>query len=227
MRSRFILRLLERFFIASIALIASCTLLAPTYLIGEGFVEGTLVVTPQGYTAIDHVSVGDRVVSYNIETGVLEHDVVSRVQQTTIDSFVLITLGETLLAVAPDHRLYCPFEDDRWVMARDITSKHCIAMVPPEAVTVDDVVIMQYAVSAYSLSVQKNHNFFVSEQGILVHNMNPALPAAVVRGIDFLKIFVGLGAVVGASRAHEAGNKGDQEEKHIPPLPFQIPPPSC
>ncbi|MBM3886759.1 hypothetical protein FJ364_02405, partial [Candidatus Dependentiae bacterium] len=112
MVSAFIRRSLERFFIASIALIMACTLLQPTYLAGEGFVEGTLVGTPSGYVPIDELSAGDSVVSYNMQTGALEYDVVSRIEQKTIDSFVLITLGETLLAVAPEYRLYCPFEED-------------------------------------------------------------------------------------------------------------------
>lgn len=222
MVSAFIRRSLERFFIASIALIMACTLLQPTYLAGEGFVEGTLVGTPSGYVPIDELSAGDSVVSYNMQTGALEYDVVSRIEQKTIDSFVLITLGETLLAVAPEHRLYCPFEEDAWVMARAITKQHQIAMVPPQVVAVDGIETIKHPVKTYSLSVQKNHNFFVSKQGILVHNMDQAV---LKTGVDFLrKILEVVAPPVAAAVIHKATSKNNPGEIRLPPPPQASPP---
>jgi hypothetical protein len=72
-----------------------CVLLITTPLFGEGCVAGTLVCTPQGYTPIEHLVVGDEIVTFDLNT-VYTVEPIAAITVHEAQEFVRIKIQEWL-----------------------------------------------------------------------------------------------------------------------------------
>ena len=140
-------------------------------VLGEGFVAGTLVATPNSYVAIEQLQKGDYILSYNFESATFIEDQIIEIKKNTTKKIIQITLGDVVLEVDPDHKFYCPLLKNRWVKAKDLQERHFILKNISEVVRIDNIVKIDKETDVYCLSVKNNHNFLVTEQNILVHNL--------------------------------------------------------
>src|ERR1700719_2141248 len=77
------------------------SLLLPISLVGEGFVAGTLVCTPQGYVPIEELSVGDEVLTSDLNF--YRVDPIIHVTRYVVEDYVRITIKDVVIDVAADH----------------------------------------------------------------------------------------------------------------------------
>lgn len=86
------------------------------------FPAGTPVLSDKGYTPIEELRPGDRVVSFHEERGSVEVSRVSRIHSRTAPSLVEIRLiGGGTVEATPGHPFYC-VNSRSWVAAGELRS---------------------------------------------------------------------------------------------------------
>ncbi|MCL4379895.1 polymorphic toxin-type HINT domain-containing protein [Candidatus Dependentiae bacterium] len=135
----------------------------------EGLLAGTLIKIPFGYMAIEQLEIGDCVISRN-EYGILETDFVVAVERKKINNVVRLMVNGVAIIVANGHKFFTPLVK-RWIKAYKMTYGDKLLAFPATSVPIESIEILAGDFDVISISVANNHNFFVSERDLLVHNM--------------------------------------------------------
>ena len=134
----------------------------------NSFVEGTVVHTKEGLIPIEEIQVGDYVLSYDEATEENGYqEVVHLIQGRNDYDLAAIQLknGEVIEATLK-HPFYV---DSEWKDAGSLTLEDKLFTLDGFGV-IGDVSNTSRSTSVYNLTVDKNHTYFVGEQGALVHN---------------------------------------------------------
>ncbi len=136
----------------------------------NSFAEGTLVNTSDGLTPIQDIRIGDLVLSYNEEAHVFENKEVIHLISGVSDSIILIEFsnGEIIQATG-EHPFYV---EGNWLEANKIKPGFKLFSSEREYIKVKAVRTIRSVRKVYNLTVLENHNYFVSEHNVLVHNTN-------------------------------------------------------
>lgn len=141
------------------------------------FTGDTLVSTEDGDRRIDEIESGDKVWSYNTETGEKELKEVKDVSVTETDILVKITTTDDKeIETTMFHPFYVTEAEDEkasgmWVAASNLVSGDELLMEDGQRVYVKEVKIEKLAekIKVYNLEVDEWHTYFVAG-GVLVHN---------------------------------------------------------
>ena len=184
------------------------------FLYGQGFVQGTLVKTADGYKVIEKVQPGDYVYCSDIKSSCARQATVKAVTQQWSKSIVAIIIGDTTIISGPEHLFYLP-QEQRWEQAQYLTPDHILTNYQHEQVRITDVQHIHEPAQLFDLTVDKQHTFFVSEQAIVVHNnvitIFVKLAENVPTIVENAARLVGAGAVVWGSRKY---NKSRLDNYH-------------
>lgn len=144
-------------------------------IFAAGFPAGTLVKTTNGYSSIEDIQVGDLVVTCNLQDSCEEKEVLATNTEQT-DSLVQIFVGDVEIKVSGDHLFYVP-DEHRWVQAKNLGIGFELLTASHQILLISEVSLLQESQpqSLYDLSIADNHNFYVSDKDILVHNFGFAL----------------------------------------------------
>jgi hypothetical protein len=130
------------------------------------FAKGTEVWTQLGILPIEEVLVGDRVLTKNVDTGELAFNLVVGVDVQSKRQVTAVEVGSRTLVATPDQPLFVP--DEHWRRAGELkpgTEIECLAgkqsVRSVRAGTADGM---------YSLLIANQPNYFVDQQGVLVHD---------------------------------------------------------
>lgn len=142
----------------------------------NSFAAGTLITADLGPVKIEDVKIGDKVLTYNQKTGLKEYKTVTHlISEETPKETLLIELSDgRVVESTAGHLIYVAGE---WIPAGDINVGQFLFTLS-ENVAVSRVVKSTVEVKVYNLTVDGNHNYFVGENGILVHNESPCEKAA-------------------------------------------------
>ena len=172
--------------VVCIALIfSSLTLCQPYYRLKpflEGFCEGTLVKTSDGYLPIDTIRVNDTIVGYDSEQTYSERAVVS-VSTQQIPYFLKITTDtNTIIYAAPKQKFYQPITHD-WTEAEQLLPGTVLLRKNVQLCVVESVERIDEPTEVYCITVD-GHHFCVTTDDVVAHNFAPAVfvigPAAAV-----------------------------------------------
>ena len=150
---------------------------------GGCFLEGTPVLTKDGYKDIDKIEIGDYVLSYNLETNKAEYKKVSYkfVFEDKDENLYTLDIDGVELKVTAHHRFYV--SNNRTLIGNlDLFEQVYIAA---EDLKVGDILVDNNGYlhrvnrithepikeTVYNLQVEDNHSYYVGENNILVHNM--------------------------------------------------------
>lgn len=131
------------------------------------FTEGTLVATENGNKKIEDIKEGDLVWSYNEETGKKELKKVVELSRNTSSSLVKISVNGTEITCTPEHPFYV---DGNWIEAKNLTKGILLTTLDGTTFPLESINFLDEKVKVYNFEVEDNHNYYVSEKGILVHN---------------------------------------------------------
>ena len=135
------------------------------------FVAGTLVLTVAGTVAIETIQVGDMVWAWDEETGeVAPKEVVETYVNETYELIHVFVDGEEIVTT-PSHPFYSPVKG--WTNAIHLRAGDILVLVNGEYVIVEKVQheILETPVTVYNFQVEDYHTYYVSEAGVLVHNV--------------------------------------------------------
>lgn len=132
------------------------------------FVEGTQVSTPNGKTPIEQIQPGDKVVSWDEDTGSIVESTVGRVSKAFVNNLVRLTFdNEIVLQVTKKHPFFV--QEKGWVTADKLEwGDVCIKQDGSESL-VSTVEVFEGETIVYNLhEVEPAHTFYTND--ILVHN---------------------------------------------------------
>ena len=134
------------------------------------FVEGTLVQTAEGTTAIENIEVGDYVWAWDEESGdVALKEVVETYVNQTCELIHVFVNGEEIVTT-PEHPFYSPVKG--WTTAVHLRAGDILVLVNGEYVVVEKIQheILESPVKVYNFQVDGYHTYYVANAGVLVHN---------------------------------------------------------
>lgn len=134
------------------------------------FVAGTQVLTETGYKNIEDIKIGEKVYSLNLDTNETELSAVTKTILSSTDTTYIMTIGGKELELTPKHELY--IIDKGFVRAFNVKVGDMMLDKNGNEVVISKIVEKKYAerIPTYNLTVAGNHNYFVTEIQVLVHN---------------------------------------------------------
>jgi hypothetical protein len=136
------------------------------------FAAGTLVNTISGSRPIESVQVGDRLLSQNPRTGVLDYEAVVRIYHNRPDKTLRIRLGDETIVATPIHRFWRA--GGGWAMARELKTGDLIRTVGSVAKV--ESIEAGAVQPVFNLELPERHSFFVGACGALVHDNSLVRP---------------------------------------------------
>ena len=161
---------------------------------GSCFVAGTLVATATGYVAIEKIKAGDLVWAWDEETGdvALKQVVETYINETTELTHIFVG-GEEIVAT-PTHPFYCPVKG--WTDAAHLRAGDILVLVNGEYVVVEKIQheLLESPVKVYNFQVADYHTYYVSDNGVLVHNSCVKQPGTYEISTSNDQVYVGKGS---------------------------------
>lgn len=147
-----------------------------TALFGKCFVAGTKIKTEDGEKNIEDIEVGDRVYSYNPETGEEGYKTVKRTFIKESDEIVHVTITNAdksesvTIDATPGHPFYVVGYGFKYASELKIGDK--LRSVSGDIYDVTEIEVEHFAIpiKVYNFEVEDWHTYAVSEVGIFVHN---------------------------------------------------------
>jgi hypothetical protein len=143
------------------------------------FVAGTLVHTKDGLKKIEDVKEGDEVLSYNEQTGQNEYQLVLHTFINSVaESLKIKVEGEQdEIGVSYGHPFYVKIRNSEesdekglWLNSEDLQVGDLVRLASGKWAKVEAISEQQESIKVYNFEVANNHNYFVGNQGLLVHN---------------------------------------------------------
>ena len=161
---------------------------------GACFVAGTTVATATGLVAIEKIKAGDLVWAWDEETGdvALKPVVETYINETTELTHIFVS-GEEIVAT-PTHPFYCPVKG--WTDAAHLRAGDILVLVNGEYVVVEKVQheLLESPVKVYNFQVEDYHTYYVSDNGVLVHNRCVKQPGTYEISTSNDQVYVGKGS---------------------------------
>lgn len=155
-------------------MIALALLSIISLLHGEGFVEGTIVKTTEGYKLIQDIKANDYVLSLDAKKNVVTSRV-EAVLRTYKEDWCKISLDGNKIIAHEDQKFY-NYSKEKWVAAKDLkVGTFLLDSWGNKQVVSSEITSYNRDVYAYTLYLDKHHNFMVTEYDIVVHNVIPLL----------------------------------------------------
>ena len=170
-------------------------------LFSEGFISGTSVKTPSGYNSIEKLKPNDEVISYDLNGTSTCSAHVTEIRKTKASKLLGINVLGDLLCTVPNQKFFSfadnssnkddPFDNDDWLTLEDKNLKTLFDC--NYGVNVENILIIEdkNEFDIYTLTVDPQQNFFVTNHDILVHNWAftiPILKWTIGQGIKFVTL---------------------------------------
>ena len=164
------------------------------FIAGKGattvcFPAGTKVHTQWGLADIEKLEVGVPVLTYNEETGEKEYKKVKKVMRRMTRRMCALELSNgTTIEVTPEHRF---FSNGEWTPIEELNVNDTLQLKDNSIVVIESKIIFPTFVEVYNLEIEDNENYYVTEEGVLVHNgYKPRKPSEINKNIDHSKTVV-------------------------------------
>jgi hypothetical protein len=132
------------------------------------FPAGTKVHTPNGLKNIEDLNEGDFVLTYNETTKQQEYKPILIKHERFTQQMLSMELptGE-FIQVTPEHRFFC---NDEWIQAGNLKAGDLLHLKGGDYTTIIGIEILPHYEKVYNFDIEDNENYYVTEDGILVHN---------------------------------------------------------
>lgn len=142
----------------------------PTYC----FEAGTPVVTENGAVAIEDITVGDRVLSYDYVTGEQSYQTVTATFIRQTNELIALSVCGEQIVTTPRHPFYVVNDDTYhgYTAAEYLSAGDCILTADGNYAVIEAVEkqLLAEPINVYNFTVENNHSYYVGETELLVHN---------------------------------------------------------
>ena len=136
------------------------------------FKKNTKVLTNKGYVNIQDIKVNDLVMSYNIESNNNEYSKVIKTfeHKDTKDYLYKITSKSIVIEATSKHPICIKNNELEYIEAEKLKINDKLVDLNGNLHPIDKIEFNEIVDNFYNLEVEKNHNYYVTENDILVHN---------------------------------------------------------
>jgi PKD repeat protein len=138
------------------------------------FLAGTQVITAMGLKDIEDIRLGDKVLSYNEVTGKNEYSKAVRIFSRYRDKYIDVKLSNgTELKCTAEHPFYVI--GNGWVKAGELRLADKLVDKDGKEIRILSKrdILRKLKFKVYNMEVDRNHNYYVGQSGVLVHNKGP------------------------------------------------------
>jgi hypothetical protein len=132
------------------------------------FTEGTEVATAGGEKPIEAVQPGDGVWAYNGVSGQSELQPVTAAFSREVDELVVVSAGGDTMEATVEHPFWV--EGRGWIRADELKPGDSLRSLSGRMVPVSAVERKEGRFTVYNFEVAGPHDYFVSDEAVLVHN---------------------------------------------------------
>ena len=161
------------------------------------FIPETLVLTPMGPREIGSLEEGDTVISCNDQMLACRENVITKVTWHNDREVSKLATSEGDFFVTPEHRFYVKTSKGkhRYLKLEEMHPGDQIRMRSGNYTEVEQIIEADSVSDVVDISVAQDHNFFVTlpeilarggEDGLHVHNCNPAVAEQLDRAMGFV-----------------------------------------
>jgi hypothetical protein len=137
----------------------------------NSFVAGTEVLTSEGLVNIEDVEVGDWVIADDPNTvGEIESKRVLALFTHSESELIDLVVDSEIISVTPDHEFWVV--DKGWISAEDLVVGSLLQTSDGRVVDVDGISSREGRFEVFNFEVEDFHSYFVSDWGVLVHNIS-------------------------------------------------------
>lgn len=135
------------------------------------FIAGTIVLAGVGKVAIETIQAGDYVWAWDEETGDVRLKLVVETYVNETDELTHVWVNGEEITTTPGHPFYSPIKG--WTDAAKLRAGDILVLVNGEYVVVEKVQheLLESPVKVYNFQVEDYHTYFVSDFGVLAHNL--------------------------------------------------------
>lgn len=137
------------------------------------FKKGVKVLTNYGYLDIDNIKVNDLVMSYNFDTNSNEYSkVIKNFEHKDInDDLYTITCGSIVIEATSMHPICVSLNNTLgFINAKDLKIGNRLVDYEGNIHEITSITCESVTDTFYNIEVENNHNYYVTENNILVHN---------------------------------------------------------
>ena len=149
------------------------------HISGNCFKKGTLVLTEDGHKKIEDIKVGDKVYAYSEKTNEKSLKRVVRLFRNKTKKWINLYIYNKnnkkveKIDCTPGHKFYLPLFK-KWVSANELVRGTLLLLEDGSYSIVLKNIIeeLETEEETYNFEVEDYHNYYVGNQGVLVHNRN-------------------------------------------------------
>ena len=137
------------------------------------FKKGVKVLTNNGYVDIDNIKVDDLVMSYNFDTNSNEYSkVIKTFEHKDTDEVLYTIISTSIIIEATSMHPFCIKSNDNLVFinAKDLKTGDKLIDYKGNIHEITSISYNEVVDTFYNIEVENNHNYYVTENNILVHN---------------------------------------------------------
>lgn len=137
------------------------------------FKKGVKVLTNDGYVDIDNIKVDDLVMSYNFDTNSNEYSkVIKTFEHKDTDEVLYTIISASIIIEATSIHPFCIKSNDNLVFinAKDLKTGDKLIDYKGNIHEITSISYNEVVDTFYNIEVENNHNYYVTENNILVHN---------------------------------------------------------
>ncbi|PQP83691.1 hypothetical protein C0Q44_03100 [Paenibacillus sp. PCH8] len=131
--------------------------------------EGTLIKTMNGEIPIEKIKIGDLVLAKDTEKGIQSYKPVEQLFNTTAEEIFTLQIGKTSLRSTGDHPFW--IKNRGWVPVDELAVGDHVELQDGSLEKISSIEIKYESVKVYNFTVSDFHTYYVSEAGILTHNL--------------------------------------------------------
>lgn len=122
------------------------------------------------YTSIENIKVGDQVLSYDEETGLLSVQTVTDTFQREVPDLVRLIIGDDEIITTLNHPFYS-IDRSGWTAARSLKAgENVLSAKGDQKVQESEIIELETQQNVYNFTVENTHTYFVGYNTVLVHN---------------------------------------------------------
>lgn len=169
----------------------------------NSFTGDTLVMTENGFVAISDIQIGDVVVAFDEQVNAaVKRSVVHTIEREGEYNLTLIELesGEVIEATN-NHPFYVKGDGAQWewINAEDLRAGQLLKQSDGNELAIDSIASNAWESKVFNLTIEKDHNYFVGDDGVLAHNASPNQCEFLKVGSDANKVRQSLSLYTGRS----------------------------